>query len=100
METVNTTYRNVKDIDHTKFCYFLETTITSSKLKDQSLNKFTKIYNEVLTAALDKFVPKIQGKSEREINYHGSTESTEMESRKEENWNENGRGVSTLWKTT
>ena len=58
METATITYRNVKDIDHTKFHYFLETAITSSNPKDQSLNKCTEIYNEVLTAALGKFAPK------------------------------------------
>ena len=57
-ETVTITYRNVKDIDMTKLCYFLETTITRSNPKDQSLNKCTEIYNEVLTVALDKFAPR------------------------------------------
>ena len=58
IETVTITYRNMKDIDHTKFCYLLETTVTSSNPNNQSLNKCTKIYYEVLTAALDKFTPE------------------------------------------
>ena len=58
LTTVTITNRNVKDIDHTKFHYLLETTTTSSNPKYQSHNKCTEIYNEVLTAALDKSAPK------------------------------------------